>query len=202
MANLDLVGLDGISRTQGRAGKDGALIVSEYAARYQELTRLSKVFNAYAIVTAPVIFSTAAGTGGPLLWNGSADVDAVLLAVGFGSTVVTTVAASLGMTGATGQPVAPTTTTAADAQGEGYIGGPVALCTPYRVGTPLVAGQFFLPFAQVHTGALTVDTTGVQWVDLGGSIIVPPQCWASPAASATATTLVAQISLVSAEGRH
>lgn len=204
MANLEGVyAHTGGTRDTARLARDGSLLVSPYQAKFQELTHRKSVHSAYAgPVTAPVIYSTAAGTGGPLLWNGTADVDAVILAVGFGTSVVTTVAGSLGLTGATGQPVAPTSTTAIDAQGEGYIGGPVAGCTPYRIGTPLNAGQFFFPFAQVHTGALTVDTTGVQWIDLGGCVIVPPQCWVSVAASATLTTLVAQIGMIWAEVRH
>jgi hypothetical protein len=53
-----------------------------------------------------------------------------------------------------------------------------------------------MPFADLHTGALTVDTSNVRFVDLGGVIIVPPGAWASVAASATATTTVAQIGLI------
>lgn len=179
-----------------RSGKTGDTIVSELRGRYAEQSYRGNLFLAHAIVTAPVIFSTAAGTGGPLLWNGTSNKVASILAVGIGITVVTTVAAALGLTGNTGQTSAPTSTTAIDSRTNGYIGGAASACTPFRVGTVVNAGGFFLPFAQLHTGALTVDTSGVLWVDIGGLITVPPSCWCSVAASATASTTVASISLV------
>jgi predicted small integral membrane protein len=179
-----------------RQGKSGEGIVSELNGRYYEQAVRGNTYMAQAIVTAPVIFSTAAGTGGPLLWNGSANVNAVLLAAGFGITVVTTVAAALGITGNAGQAAAPTATTAIDSRANLRIGGGASACTPYRVGTPTNAGNFFLPFADLHTGALTVDNLGIAWIDLGGMIVVPPNCWASIAASATATTTVMQSALV------
>lgn len=174
--------------------------VADARGRYFEASSRGNLFFATAIVTAPVIWSTEAGTGGPLLWNGSAAsvgqrVKASILAVGFGVTVVTTVAAALGLTGGNGQTSAPTTTTAIDMSGNCLIGGAASRCTPYRIGTT-TENDFFLALAHVHTGALTVDTTGVQWVDLGGLITVEPDSFVSVAASATATTLVASISLI------
>lgn len=157
------------------------------------------MFMAHANVTAPVIYTTAAGTGGPLLWNGSTTVNAVLLAVGYGLTVAPTVAAALGITGNSGQTVAPTTTTVIDSRSNGYIGGAAGQCTPYRIGTPVNAGGFFFPFAQLNTGALTTAIGAMNWIDLGGAIIVPPNCWAAIAASATATTTVGSFALLYAE---
>lgn len=182
-----------------RVGRQGEQIVSQLNGRYYELARHGRLFSAHANVTAPVIYTTAAGTGGPLLWNGSANVNAVLLAVTIGISVVTTVAAALGITGGSGQSAAPTATTAIDSRANLKIGGAASQATPYRIGTPAAAGSFFLPFANLHTGALTVDNLGSVWVDLGGAIVVPPQSWASVAASATATTTVAHIGLVWAE---
>lgn len=178
-----------------RGGKSGELIISACHGKYAEASMRGNLFMAHAIVTAPVIYTTEAGTGGPLLWNGSATHKASLLAVGFGVTVVTTVAAALGITGGDNQTAAPTSTTAIDSSTNLLIGGAVSKCTAYRVGTT-VENKFFLPFAHVHTGALTVDTTGVQWVDLGGLITVLPNCFASVAASATASTTVASICLI------
>ena len=180
-----------------RGDRQGAQVVTELNGRYYEQAFRKNLFWAHAIVTAPVIYSTAAGTGGPLLYNGTANVNAVLLGVGFGNTTVTTVAAALGITG--GPTTAPSATTAIDSRTNAFIGGASSACTPYRVGTVSAAGTFFLPFAHLHTGALTVDTSGVLWVDLGGSIVVPPGYFASVAASATATTAVASISLLWAE---
>jgi hypothetical protein len=177
-----------------------AAFVTAVHGKYYEASARGNLFVAHAIVTAPVIYSTEAGTGGPLLWNGSnttvgRQVKANLLAVGFGVTVVTTVAAALGITGGDGQAAAPTSTTAIDSTANLLIGGAASRCTSYRIGTT-VENKFFMPFAHVHTGALTVDTTGVQWIDLGGMITVEPGSFASIAASATATTLVASISLI------
>ena len=179
-----------------RGGRAGEAIVSELHGRYYEQAVRGNLFMASAIVTAPVIYTTAAGTGGPIIWNGSSNKNVVLLAAGVGITVVTTVAAALGITGNTGQPSAPTSTTAADSRGNLLIGGDAAAATPYRVGTPVNAGGCFLPFMDAHTGALTVDTGVMRWVDLGGAIVCPPNGWVSIAASATATTLVATLALV------
>lgn len=179
-----------------RQGNAGDQIVTQLHGRYYEQAINGNLFLAHAIVTAPVIYSTAAGTGGPLLWNGSTTVNAVLLAVGIGVTTVSTAAAALGITGNTGQVAAPGSTTAIDTRANCKIGGAASLCTPYRIGTPTNAGGFFLPFGHLHTGALTVDNTGICWFDLGGAIVVPPNAWASIATSATASTTVASISLL------
>jgi hypothetical protein len=170
--------------------------VSLLHGRYYKQAFRRNLFLARAVVTAPVIFSTAAGTGGPLLWNGSSSVNAVILAVGYGVTVVTTVAAALGLTGGTGQTVAPGSTTAIDSVTNGYIGGALPNCSVYRVGTPTAAGSFFIPLADLQTGALTTTPGSHHWVDIGGAIVVPPNSWVSVAASATASTTVAQITLV------
>lgn len=203
MYNEILVGPQSLSdsaRTVARGGKQGEQIVSQLNGPLYEQAVRQNLFNAYATVTAPVIYSTAAGTGGPLLWNGSNTVNAVLLKVGYSVSVVTTVAGSIGITGGIGQTAAPTSTTAIDAGPRNhYLGGKAPLCSTYRVGTPTNAGNFFLPFAYMHTGALTTTSNGMAWIDLDGSIVVPPQGWASVAGSATLTTLQVQVALVWAE---
>ena len=161
-----------------------------------------RVYCARAIVTAPVIFSTAAGTGGPLLWNDPAApcaVNAVLLGVTCALTTVTTVAAALGITGNSGQATAPTSTTAIDTTGNLLIGGKPSKCTAYRIGTPATAGGFFLPLLALGTGVLTTDNMELGFIPLHGLVVVPPGSWASIATSATATTTVAQLGLVWAE---
>lgn len=180
-----------------RATRMGALVADTLGGRYQELASRGKLFVAHAIVTAPVIYSTAAGTGGPLLYNGATTTNAVLLGVGFGVTTVTTVAAALGITG--GPTTAPSSTTAIDSRSNCLLGGAASGATPYRIGTVSAAGTFFFPFAHLHTGALTTDTAGVQWFDLGGMFVVPPGYFASVAASATASTTVASISMLYTE---
>lgn len=183
-----------------RGGRMGDLIVSDYQPRYAEIAARGFLFHAFAIVTAPVIFSTAAGTGGPLVWNPqNSGRNVIVLGITCGLTVVTTVAAALGLTGNTGQNVAPTATTAIDQRTSGLIGGQASIATPYRVGTPIVAGNFFLPLLHLHTGALTVDNMTLGFIDVGGAIVCPPGGWVSIAASATATTTVAQLGMMYAE---
>lgn len=183
-----------------RAGRLGDSIVSELNGRYYEQASRGRLFLATAIVTAPVIFSTAAGTGGPLIWNPpTSGVNVSVLAVTCGITVVTTVAAALGLTGNTGQTSAPASTTAIDSRQAALIGGQSSVSTPYRVGTPTNAGGFFFPLLDLHTGALTVDSLGLGWIDIGGAVICPPGAWVSIAASATASTTVAQLGMVYAE---
>lgn len=183
-----------------RGGRLGDAIVSELNGRYYEQASRGRLFHAFAIVTAPVIFSTAAGTGGPLVWNPpTSGVNLSVLAITCGLTVVTTVAAALGLTGNTGQTSAPTSTTAIDQRSNALIGGAASISTPYRVGTPANAGGFFLPLLALHTGALTVDNTALGLIDVGGAIVAPPGSWVSLAASATATTTVAQLGMLYAE---
>lgn len=180
--------------------KYGFLGVSEILSRYSNLVKAGKVFSAYATLTAPVIFTTAAGTGGPILHNpANSGIDAHLLAVGFSTSVVTTVAGGLGITGNSGQTAALTSTTAADGKLNHLIGSANPTCNVFRVGTPTTAGASLVPFAQFHTGALTVDTTGLNWVYLDGLYVVPPASWASPAGTATLSTLQVQVGLVWAE---
>jgi hypothetical protein len=183
------------------AGYFGEKLVSELMGRYGTLVKAGRVQNALAALTAPVVFSTAAGTGGPLLWNPPASgVDAHLLAVGFSTSVVTTVAGGLGVTGGSGQTAAPGSTTAADGSGNCLVGGPKSAINAYRAGTPTTAGAFFAPYAQVHTGALTVDTTGMTWLFLDGLFVAPPGSWLSAGSgSVTLTTLQAAICAIWAE---
>jgi len=171
---------------------------------YFDLARNGQVFVATANVTAPVIYTTAAATGGPLLWNNSGAsgikrVMAVLLAMGVSITTASGAAGALGITGNSGQTSAPSSTTAIDAQACTYVGGSAPLCNLYRIGTVTTAGNFFQPVISVGTGALNLDNVDFAWVDLGGSIVVPSGSWASVASSATLTSGVFQIGLMWAE---
>lgn len=183
-----------------RSGRLGDQVVSELNGKYYEQVSRGRTFHARAIVTAPVIYTTAAGTGGPLIWNPSnSGVNVAILAVTCGITVVTTVAAALGLTGNTGQTSAPTSTTAIDSSGNCLVGGAASASTAYRVGTPANAGAFLIPLLALHTGALTVDTGMMGFIDVAGLLVIPPGAWGSIAASATATTTVAQLGLVYSE---
>lgn len=181
--------------TPFRSGKTGEQIVGDAHGRYFEASSRGKLFIAHAIVTAPVIYTTGAGTGGPMVWNGSSNVNVNLIAMGVLVTTATSVAGGLGITGGPGQPAAPTSTTAIDSRGCLKISADVSNSTPYRLGTPTAAGTFFMPVANVGTTNV-VTNGGVQWYDLGGLVTIPPQCWASVAANATLTSGVFQIGLV------
>lgn len=173
---------------------------------YYDYARRQQVFSAYATVTSMGAYSTAAGTGGPLLWNNTGSgagkgtrVLAALLAVGAGMSVASAAAGTIGVTGNSGQTSAPGSTTAIDAVANTFIGAAGPLCNVYRIGTPSNAGNFFQPLGLVGTGAVTVDDMDFLWWDLGGSIVVPPGSWASVAASAVLTTGVIQVGLMWAE---
>lgn len=171
---------------------------------YYDLARQGMVYSALATVTTPGIWSTAAGVGGPLLWNnsakdGSARVNAVLLAVGVSVTTASGAASGLGITGNTAQSAAPGSTTAIDALANMLIGGPLPQCHVYRIGTPSSAGNFFQPTHALDTAAVTAQPLALSWVDLAGSIVVPPTGWASVAAAAVATSAVLAIGLLWAE---
>ncbi len=175
---------------------------AETKASYYDWAKQGQLFVAYATVTTPVIYTTAAGTGGPLLWNNTGAgapkaVNAVLLAVSAVLTVATSVAAAIGITG--GISVLPTSTTAIDGATNCKMGGPASLCNTYRVGTVATAGAFFIPTHTLDTGAITTVAVAPTWVDLGGTIVVPPGGWAAVSASATATSGVLKIALMWAE---
>ncbi len=163
---------------------------------YGDASLRKQLFCAYAIVTTPVIYSTAAGTGGPLLWNGSVNVNAHIVRVGLALSTATSVAAAIGLTGATGQVAAPGSTTAITTVTNLYIGGPGPSCTPYMIGTPTNAGTFFIPLTQVTTAAVSVTNSPMTWFELNRMITVPPGSWISLAGSATMTNGVFQAGLV------
>jgi hypothetical protein len=177
-----------------RLDRSGAQVVTEVNGRYYEAANRGGVFTAHAIVTAPVIYTTAAGTGGPLLYNGTSDKKAVLLAIGWGVSTVTTAAAILGLTG--GPTTAPGSITAVDSVRNCYLGGSLPSCSAYRIGTPSAAGNFCGPLGDLHTAALTTETGGMHWIETAGMFVVPPGFFISFAASATASTTVANLGMI------
>lgn len=177
-----------------RAGKTLEQIVNDAHGRYYEISSRGNLFVAHAIVTAPVIYTTAAGTGGPIIWVPPGNKAISLVGMSVVATTAATVAGELGITGGPGQVAAPTSTTVIDARGCLRTDGGASSATPYRVGTPVAAGTFFLGVAAVGTNATTAQ--GAQWYDLAGLVYAPPGTWVAVAGSATLSTLVAQISLV------
>ncbi len=193
-----VVQTDGAADQPLRQGRMGSLIVTDGHGKYFEQASRRNIYRAHAIVTSMAAYTTAAGIGGPLLWNGSSTVNAVILGVGFGvSTAFTTTSAAVGLTGMSGsQTSAPSSTTAIDSSGNCYIGGPAPLCSVYRIGTVLSPGTaFFAPFGHFHTGAVTVDTGLMQWFDVGGLFVVPPNAWISLATSVTTSSGVVNVGL-------
>jgi len=181
----------------------GNLAFGTNGSSYYDWAKQGRIYCAFASITAPVIYSTAAGTGGPLLWNnsmanGGTPVNAVILAVSADLTVASTVASTLGLTGNSGQVNAPGTTTAITAKACTNIGGPysVPACNVYNIGTPTNAGNFFMPTHTLDTGALTTGSILPAWVDIGGLFIASPGDWISVAASVTASTAVCKVGLV------
>src|SRR4029077_3368446 len=118
----------------------GNLSTGTGSSSYYDYARRGLLFCATANVTSPVIYSTAAGTGGPLIWNntgqaagGSNRVLVVLLALGVGITTASAVAGALGITG--GASTAPGSTTAIDGLQNLNLGNPIAAqCNAYRKG--------------------------------------------------------------------
>lgn len=164
---------------------------------YFHYAREGAVFGAQAIVTSPVVYSTAAGTGGPFLWNNTTNLEAVLIGITCAVTTVSTAAAALGITGGVqAANISPAATTAIDSSGNLRIGGNSPGMTLYRTATPSSAGTFFLPLLGLSTGALTVDNELLGFIDLQGLVVVPPGSWVSVAASATASTTVAQLGMI------
>lgn len=163
----------------------------------------ANVFAAYAPVT-PSLWSTAAGMSGPLLYNGSnaggfKGVTAYLLGVGFGASIASSVAGSLGITG--GATTAPTSTTAVAAVGNLKFGpnAQAPKCSVYAVGTVSANPTTFMSFGHVHTGALTVDTDDDNFIHFGGMIEVHPGYFGALAASAVLTGATLQATLIWAE---
>ncbi len=181
------------------SGIAGEILYSALMAKYSTLVKAGKVYSAYATVTAPVIFSTAAGTGGPFLWNKpSSGVDAHILAVGLSVSVASGVAGAIGLTGAGGMAITPTNT-AIDATGNCYVGGGASqMGGVYRVATAANPGSVFLPLFNVGTTATTA-MFGSTLIDVGGAMVVPPGCFGAVAASATLTSFAAGITLFWAE---
>jgi hypothetical protein len=154
-------------------------------------------FAAQAVVTSMGLWSTAAGTGGPLLYNGTTpghgSVTAYITSVSFGLSVASTVAGAIGLTG--GATTAPTATTAITSTANMWLGGAGSKCTPYSIGTVSTAGTFFLPLGHIHTGAVTVDTDDDNTIHLGGFIVVPPGYFCAVAADAALTSAVIDVGL-------
>lgn len=168
---------------------------------YYELVKEGKAFNALTSITGLVAFGTAAGMGGPLLWNNTGNakerVMAVILGLSVGWTTAPGAAGALGITWGTGQASAPTSTTAITGVANlrpDYAGLPA--CNVYNAGTVAAAGTTVYLTHEVGTGTQSAIPT---FVPINGLIQVPPGCWAAVAGAAAIASMVAKVSLVWAE---
>lgn len=182
------------------SGISGEQLYSLLSPVYSTLVKSGRVHYGYATLTAPVIYTTAAGTGGPLIQNpASSGVDVHILAISAITVVASAVAGGVGFTGAAGT---VSSTTAIDASGNALAGGPNSSVNVYRVGTPATVGSFFMPILQTDTGALTVSNMTPAFTIIDGAFVIPPGMWGSVAASATLTTLQLSVGLLWAELPH
>lgn len=182
------------------SGVIGDMLFTEVMGKYATLAKSQKLFYTSAIITAPVIFSTAAQLG-PMLWNRPASgVDAHLLAIGISApTTATTVAGSLGWASSP-QSTAPTSPTPITAVNCYAGGGASAMGAVNSTATVIVLPvPIILPLVAVNTGAVSINTLGTNWLDIGGGLIVPPGTVGYVCASATLTAGVFTIGIVWAE---
>ena len=181
-------------------GAVGELAVSEILAKYATLTKSKRVFYTSAIITAPVIFSTAAQLG-PMLWNRpGSGVDAHILAVSVGSpTTASTVAGAISWASQT-QATVPTTATALTVMNAYAGGGVSAMGGVFSTATILVAPTNVpVPIVAVNTGAITTGALTQCMVDLGGAFQVGPGSVGYVCGNATLTAGVFTIGLLWAE---
>jgi hypothetical protein len=163
----------------------------------------ANVFSAQATITAPQVYTSAAGIGGPLLYNGSGAIDnhgvtAYILAMTYSVITASTVAGVIGLGG--GVTSAPTSTTAIGTSGNLRFNtnAPAPLCTPYAIGTVSNAPSNFIPVGPVNTGTL-VNNSQTNLEHLGGLIELSPGEYISVCASATLSSAVIVVSLIWAE---
>lgn len=182
------------------AGMLGELLVSEILGKYATLTKLGKVFYTSAIITAPVIFSTAAQLG-PMLWNRAASgIDAHILGVSVGSpTTASTVAGAISWASQV-QPTQPSTATAITSVNAYSGGAPSAMGGVFSTATILVAPTNIpFPLVAVNTGAITTGALTNNWIDVGGVFQVGPGNVGYVCGNATLTAGVFTIGLLWAE---
>lgn len=173
-----------------RTERSGGMVVQDAHGSLTEPAMRGNIFSARASVTAMVIYTTAAGTGGPFIWNGSTNKVVSVLKVGWTVTTASTVVGMVGVATGTGMTVAPTNTAVGDT-GNCYTGGPASAATAYSTATSTGTPRF-IPLGQVSTGAVSIVPANTTLFDFKGSLVVPPNCWVSLAASATLTTCVLQ----------
>lgn len=190
------------------SGIAGELLLSELVGKYATLVKSQKVFYASAIVTAPVIFSTAAQNG-PVIWNRpGSGLDAHILGIAVSEpSTAPTVAGSIGWASGV-QPTAPTLggTAAAITAVNAYAGGGTSQMGAITSGASgnavtviVLPAPVFLPLIAVNTSATSVLGLDRNFVDVGGSAIIGPGNVGYVCGSATLSTGVFTIAILWAE---
>jgi hypothetical protein len=170
---------DGAAPAAGfRQARQGDLMVSELQARYYEQTYRKRVFTAYATGVLTSLVGTA--MVGLQLYNGSPIYNGVNLVLMKVQTIITATAATMtqiALTAGTGQLSAPTGQTAATKVQNNLIGGsaPQALAT--NAATFTNAPTAFWPLLHNTAAIATTGEDAGAYMDLEGSIIIPPQCF-------------------------
>lgn len=192
------------------SGVVGELGLSALVGRYGTLVKAQKVFYTSALITSPVIFSTA-GQLGPVIWNKpGSGLDAHILGISVGQpTATSAISGALGYASA-GQPTQPTLggTAAPIVAANAYAGGGPSQMAAILAGTTgnvvtvsVLPAPIFLPmvaFSGIAT-ATTVLSTPNTWVDVAGSLIIGPGTVGYVTASATLTTAAMTIGIIWAE---
>lgn len=181
-------------------GIAGELLVSELSGKYATLVKSKRVFYTSAIITAPVIFSTAAQLG-PMIWNRpGSGVDAHILMVSVGSpTTASTVAGAISYASNI-QATVPTTATALTVMNAYSSGGVSSMGGVFSTATILVAPTNVpFPLVAVNTGAITTGALTTNIVDVGGALQVAPGSIGYICGNATLTAGVFTIGILWAE---
>ena len=181
----------------------GELGMGALLGKYATLVKAGKVFYTSAIITAPVIFSTATQLG-PVLWNKpGSNLDAYILAVSVGSpTVATSVPGAIGWASNVQSTQPSATVTAITAVNAYAGGGPSQLAGVMTLtgSVGILPTPIFLPMVGVNTGAITTQVlAGPSYVDVAGMLIIGPGNVGYVCANATLTSGVFTIGVLWAE---
>lgn len=189
-----IVQTDGAGDQPLRQSRMGSLVVAFGHGSYFEQASRRNIYRVHANITNPLLYTGA--TSGPVIWNNSQVNNVVLLAVGWALTSAALSACVLGITGAGGQVSPPTASTAAASVGNCYIGGPNPSASAVQSALMTNSGTFFIPFGSVSSAAVTVDTSQVNWVEFGGSVVAPPNSWIGIGANQVGTGAIVTIGMV------
>ena len=161
-----------------RLGLSGEQVVQELHGRYYETCYRKNLF--YATAQTFLLFGIPAlAQNGFILWNRTPGINVVLqkinLQVSASSGTMTGIALCVGTAGS--QTTAPSTSTAITGNAGGSIGGcflgtnPTAIA--YQAGTVIAIPTAIIPILH-NTAGIATSSADMFWVDLEGSVIIPP----------------------------